>query len=669
MDILGLKREYLKSFDTFSDAYIERELNLVPLLNFSVPKEMGKYFKEEYYIQVEGEGEYILKEKKKSGDRYDIICKPNLDDLQKDYYPNYTYTTATLKAILSPLLNPLGWEIKCDDSRKETLTGKNKTLLEIIQHGMELFQYEYVWDILNKAIIAAPKIGEDKGSYLHQELNLRDLNVTTHSYDYVTRLIVKGKDDLGIESINNGIPYLEPTVKYTNKIIYGTWQDQRYTVVKNLKEAGQKLIDSLGAIYKSYEVDIIDLAKLSNKYKYLDYQIGDTLTLVDKENETFSKERIISKKEYLREKIKNSVVLSNAPLSINQIREIQESNLENEIKVTRQYITVLQGEIKSKVSEETYKELQDRVSIAEEKITPEAITETVTKTVESKLSDPETVEKFKGKDGENGVGIETTNITYAKSRNGQLPPYSGWSTQVPEANPEEFIWTKTEWIYTDGTKKTGYSIGQIGKNGKDGENATIYSEEPPSDNSKLWHDKKENRVKYFNQEVNDWVNLDSEVAENLENIKVDITAQIENKGTEILQTVSESFYDTSKVDELIQQQETKLSQESDNFSIAIEALQKVVDENKNLTDDELKFIKTYFEFNRDGLVIGKNTSNLKVEITNERMSFIDDGQEVAYLSNNKLYVYDAHIINSLRLGNFEFVPRESGNLSFRKVRN
>ncbi|WP_282926884.1 phage tail spike protein, partial [Helcococcus kunzii] len=402
MDILGLKREYLKSFDTFSDAYIERELNLVPLLNFSVPKEMGKYFKEEYYIQVEGEGEYILKEKKKSGDRYDIICKPNLDDLQKDYYPNYTYTTATLKAILSPLLNPLGWEIKCDDSRKETLTGKNKTLLEIIQHGMELFQYEYVWDILNKKIIAAPKIGEDKGSYLHQELNLREMNVTTHSYDYVTRLIVKGKDDLGIESINNGIPYLEPTVKYTNKIIYGTWQDQRYTVIKNLKEAGQKIIDSLGAIYKSYEVDIIDLAKLSNKYKYLDYQIGDTLTLVDKENETFSKERIMSIKEYLREKIKNSVILSNAPLSINQIREIQESNLENEIKVTRQYITVLQGEIKSKVSEETYKELQDRVSSAEEKITPEAITETVSKSVESKLSSPETIDKFKGDKGDDG---------------------------------------------------------------------------------------------------------------------------------------------------------------------------------------------------------------------------------------------------------------------------
>lgn len=377
MNILGLDREFIKSFDTFSDAYIEREINLVPVFNFSIPGNLGKYFKEEYYVQLEGYGEYIVKEKKKSSGRYDIVCKPNLDDFKKDFYPNYTYTSNTLKAILTPLLEPIGWTIECADTSMKTLTGKDKTLLEIIIHAMELFEYEYIWDIPSKKIIAGVELGSDKGAYLHQELNLRQLNVTTHSYDYVTRLIPKGKDDLGIEGVNNGVPYLEPAIKYSNKIVYGVWRDERYTIPENLKASGQKMIDSVGAIFRSYEVDVINLARLSDRYTYLEYDLGDRLTLVDNENETYSKERVISKKEYIREPLKDSVVLSNAPLGKNTINANSEAALREAITVTRQYITVLEGEIKSKVSREEYDGLDERLYSAEQLITPEKITETV----------------------------------------------------------------------------------------------------------------------------------------------------------------------------------------------------------------------------------------------------------------------------------------------------
>lgn len=37
------------------------------------------------------------------------------------------------------------------------------------------------------------------------------------------------------------------------------------------------------------------------------------------------------------------------------------------------------------------------------------------------------------------------------------------------------------------------------------------------------------------------------------------------------------------------------------------------------------------------------------------------------MSNNKLYITDAYVINSLRIGNFEFSVQENGNLSFRKA--
>lgn len=42
--------------------------------------------------------------------------------------------------------------------------------------------------------------------------------------------------------------------------------------------------------------------------------------------------------------------------------------------------------------------------------------------------------------------------------------------------------------------------------------------------------------------------------------------------------------------------------------------------------------------------------------------------EVAYMTDNKLYITDGEFLNSLQLGNFAFYPRSSGNLSFKKIK-
>jgi hypothetical protein len=46
---------------------------------------------------------------------------------------------------------------------------------------------------------------------------------------------------------------------------------------------------------------------------------------------------------------------------------------------------------------------------------------------------------------------------------------------------------------------------------------------------------------------------------------------------------------------------------------------------------------------------------------------LQDGAEVSYFSNRKLYVTDAHFLHSLQLGSFAFMPRANGNLSFKKI--
>lgn len=61
-------------------------------------------------------------------------------------------------------------------------------------------------------------------------------------------------------------------------------------------------------------------------------------------------------------------------------------------------------------------------------------------------------------------------------------------------------------------------------------------------------------------------------------------------------------------------------------------------------------------------------------IQNDRISFQQNGTEVAYISDRKLYITEAEILansdkqGSLTLGNFAFTPQTNGSLSFKKVK-
>lgn len=82
-------------------------------------------------------------------------------------------------------------------------------------------------------------------------------------------------------------------------------------------------------------------------------------------------------------------------------------------------------------------------------------------------SDP-TMYKWNKIKGEDGVGLESTEIFYAGSTNGQTPPKSGWQTTVPNVPQGQYMWMKAVWTYSDDSIKTAYSVGKIGANGNDG---------------------------------------------------------------------------------------------------------------------------------------------------------------------------------------------------------
>lgn len=76
-----------------------------------------------------------------------------------------------------------------------------------------------------------------------------------------------------------------------------------------------------------------------------------------------------------------------------------------------------------------------------------------------------------GKDGvagKDGVGLQSTIITYASHTNASTPPATGWQTQVPSVPAGQYLWTKTVWTYTDSSSETGYSVARMGQDGAKG---------------------------------------------------------------------------------------------------------------------------------------------------------------------------------------------------------
>ncbi len=103
------------------------------------------------------------------------------------------------------------------------------------------------------------------------------------------------------------------------------WKDERYTVAQSLMEDAKRKLDELSKPRKSFGADVIDLAKISQDYDVLDYQLGDTITILSKTLGTKEKQRIVSLDEYPEEPYRNSCEIANRILSFEEYAKRMEA--------------------------------------------------------------------------------------------------------------------------------------------------------------------------------------------------------------------------------------------------------------------------------------------------------------------------------------------------------
>lgn len=150
-------------------------------------------------------------------------------------------------------------------------------------------------------------------------------------------------------------------------------------------------------------------------------------------------------------------------------------------------------------------------------------------------------------------------------------------------------------------------------------------------------------------------------------VEQNVQASIQMSEENILSSVSESYYLKDDTDALISSISTTVEQTKESVEIQFNQFSADIADVAAGTDANFEEIRKYIRFVDGQIHIGEVGNELELRIANDRLSFLQDGAEVAYLSNRKLYITDTQILHSLQLGSFAFMPRANGNLSFKKI--
>lgn len=149
-----------------------------------------------------------------------------------------------------------------------------------------------------------------------------------------------------------------------------------------------------------------------------------------------------------------------------------------------------------------------------------------------------------------------------------------------------------------------------------------------------------------------------------------VTSEVETLRSLIDQTStaisSEILADYVVNEELESSLSTLYTQLSDVFEFKFTELESTVNENDIERRREYREITSYIRFEDGNIILGESGNEVTLRVENDKISILEGEIEVAYFNNQKLYITDAEILASLRIGEFTYIPRENGNLSFKK---
>lgn len=147
----------------------------------------------------------------------------------------------------------------------------------------------------------------------------------------------------------------------------------------------------------------------------------------------------------------------------------------------------------------------------------------------------------------------------------------------------------------------------------------------------------------------------------------EVKSLIEQTADSIRSEVSTEYMKIEEKTEIYNYISSQILQESDKITISF--TDRVTNIENQVVANQQNIDK-YIRFSAEGIELGDELSPFKVKISNVKISFYQNGQEVAYISNNKLYITQALFMQKSTIGNensgyYTWVIRSNGNMSLK----
>lgn len=159
----------------------------------------------------------------------------------------------------------------------------------------------------------------------------------------------------------------------------------------------------------------------------------------------------------------------------------------------------------------------------------------------------------------------------------------------------------------------------------------------------------------------------TETQEAILNVERNLQSAISSSADNITAKVAETYALKDDTEAIVSEVSAEVTLTKNSLDIMFTQASTDIEALAAGTDAEFEEIRKYIRFVDGKVYIGEVGNELELQIAADRISFMQEGAEVDYFSNRKLYVTDGEYTHSLRLGNFSFMPRENGNLSFKKI--
>lgn len=158
-------------------------------------------------------------------------------------------------------------------------------------------------------------------------------------------------------------------------------------------------------------------------------------------------------------------------------------------------------------------------------------------------------------------------------------------------------------------------------------------------------------------------------AESLHQTILEQSTSVLNNAEAIIMSALERYVETSNYEEFRQTVESQLVILADQIGMSFtETMERITNVNGDL-QTVVEELEKHFEFSVDGLVIKAGEGSMKLLLDNDLIRFMKNGQQFGWWDGVDFHTGNivVNVNERAQFGNFAFVPRSNGSLSFLKV--